>query len=74
MSRRISGFILMVDSFNGRKFEERSLESKDSSRGIGNSLEELLFSFERPGNRGSMFDARSTNGNSLREWRIKSHD
>ena len=39
----------MVDSFKGRKSGERSLESKDSRRGIGNSLEELLFSFERPG-------------------------
>ena len=38
----------MVDSFKGRKSGERSLESQDSCRGIGNSLEELLFSFERP--------------------------
>ncbi|WP_207642512.1 hypothetical protein, partial [Desulfosporosinus sp. I2] len=40
--RRISGFILRVDSFDGRKFEERSKESQDSSRGIGNSLEKAV--------------------------------
>jgi hypothetical protein len=61
----------MVDSFNRRKSEERSLESQDSRRGIGNSLEQLLFSFERPANRGSRFEIRGTNGNSLRVWRIE---
>jgi hypothetical protein len=44
----------MVDSFKGRKSGERSLESKDSCRGIGNSLEQLLFSFERPGRVGGL--------------------
>ena len=39
----------MVDSFKGLRSGERSLESQDSCRGIDNSLEELLFSFERPG-------------------------
>ena len=53
----------MVDSFKGQKSGERSLESQDSCRGIGNSLEELLFSFERPGNRGSIFEVRGSNGN-----------
>ena len=53
---------LLVDSFRERKFEERSIESYDSRRGIGNSLEQLLFSFERPDDRGSKSDARGPKG------------
>jgi len=58
----------MVDSFNGRKFGERSLESQDSRRGIGNSLEELLFSFERPGriDRQTIIDLNGTSLTGLR--------
>ena len=44
---------------------------KTQAEGSATHWKKLLFSFERPEDRGSIFVVRGSNGNSLREWRIK---
>ena len=63
----------MVDSFKGLKvWREIIRVLKTQAEGSATHWKKLLFSFERPDNRGSKFDIRGTNGNSLPNRELKS--